>query len=141
MQSDSILLLKSDKTPLPKGPGILLTIAQHGADASGKDAWMHGSLALSEEDLKWAPADVWFKSLSVIAISRSNQFPYQAGIIGDRLVFPDEIHSLPMAGGPDLTCLAFNLKPGLSLGLRPETYYVHVACLSHRSDPIEIRIG
>lgn len=141
MQSDSILLLKSDNTPLPKGPGILLAVAQQGTDAPGKEAWLHGSLALSEKDLKWAPADVWFRSLSIIAISRSNQFPYRSGIIGDRLVFPEEIHALPSAGGSDLTCLAFNLKPGHSLGLKPETYYVHVACLSHRSDPIEIRIG
>lgn len=139
MQSDSILLLKSDKTPVPKRPGILLAIPA-AAEALGKDAWLHGSLALSEADLKWAPAEVWFKSLALIAISRANQFPSRVAIVGDRMVFAEEIHTIP-ADGPALTYLAFNLKPVTALGLRPESYFLHAASLAHRSDPIGIRCG
>jgi hypothetical protein len=141
MPSDSILLLKTDKTPLPKQAGILLAIPAQGTGLLGKDAWLHGCLALSETDLEWAPAETWFKSLVVTAISRANQFPYVVSIIGDKMVFPEEIHSIPSAEGPALTCLAFNIKPVVSIGLRPETYHIHAACLSHRSDTIEIPCG
>ena len=139
MPSDSTLLLKTDKTPSPKRSGIHLSIPAQDAGSLGKDAWLHGSLALSEADLEWAPAEVWFKSLVVTAISRANQFPYLISIVGDRMVFPEEIHPIPVAGGSSLTYLAFNIKPIVSMGLRPETYHIHATCLAHRSETIEIR--
>jgi hypothetical protein len=141
MQSDSILLLKTDKSPLPKQAGILLAIPAMATGDLTTGSWLHGSLSLSDLDLMWAPVDVWFQSLVVTAISRANQFPYLTSIVGERVVFPEEIHYASSTEGSQLVYLAFNIKVVAALNLRPETYFLHATCLSHRSDTIEIRCG
>lgn len=141
MTSESLLLLNSEKTPRVQRAGILVAPIEGGPFAEGTDPWVHGCLALADPELEAMPVETWLRSLLVLGVSRSNQFMYTKEILGDRVVFPDEIHERKNPDGTVLKLLPFNIQILKSLGLSKakETYHIQIKCLYLSSDVFEIQ--
>jgi hypothetical protein len=140
MKSDSILLLRTDKSPRPERAGIMVAAPPEGKCLLEKDAWVHGCFALTAEDLARMPMEQWFRCLALSGISKGDQFPYLADILGEQVVFPEEIQVNELKDGAKLTSIAFNVQIAKTLGLpsRPESYYIQAFCLGYRSNLFEL---
>ncbi|MDQ3002769.1 MAG: hypothetical protein M3Y08_16095, partial [Fibrobacterota bacterium] len=86
MKSDSILLLRTDKSPRPDRAGIVLTAPPECKCPLGKDAWVHGCFALTADDLARMPKEEWFRCLVLSALTKGNQHPFLADVLGEQVV-------------------------------------------------------
>jgi hypothetical protein len=89
-----------------------------------------------------APArEGWLRSLFVLAISRSNQVPYVANLVGERLVFAGDMEPRRLQDGAAVSVASFRFDLNEALGgaLRREDYYVQVSARQHRSNVLLLR--
>ena len=122
-------------SPALTGPGIALAAERREYPTAGGPVWIHGCCRLAKEDLAGDRKEM-MRGVFVTAVEAFRQNSATAALIGEHLVFDDDVEDL---GGDYLAFFSFDLMETVPIPKAPFTFTVHASFFHYLSNVLLIR--
>ena len=122
-------------SPALAGPGIALKAERREYPLAGGPVWIHGCCRLAKEELAGDRKDL-LRGVFVTAVEAFRQNPATAALLGEHLVFDDDVED---AGDDYLAFFSFDLMETVPMPRAPFSFTVHASFFRHVSNVLFIR--